>query len=86
MTETLINLVLFAMLVVTAVAIAQTTRLFAAVMLSGVFSLLTAMLFVTLDCDQRDSRLQAEPQQDQQHTAAIGHACGVQPGPEIGKP
>ena len=49
MTETIINVILFAMLVTTALAIARTTRLFAVVMLSGVFSLLTAMLFVTLD-------------------------------------
>lgn len=49
MIETLINLVLFAMLVMTALAIVRLDRLFAVVMLSGVFSLLTAMLFVTLD-------------------------------------
>lgn len=49
MTETLINVILFTMLVTTALAIVRTTRLFAVVMLSGVFSLLTAMLFVTLD-------------------------------------
>ena len=49
MIETVINIVIFAMLVTTALAIVRTTRLFAVVMLSGVFSLLTAMLFVTLD-------------------------------------
>lgn len=49
MTETIINVILFAMLVTTAFAILRMTRLFAVVMLSGVFSLLTAMLFVTLD-------------------------------------
>ncbi len=49
MIETIINVILFAMLVTTAFAIVRTTRLFAVVMLSGVFSLLTAMLFVTLD-------------------------------------
>ena len=49
MTETIINVVLFAMLVTTAFAILRMQRLFAVVMLSGVFSLLTAMLFVTLD-------------------------------------
>ena len=49
MIETVINIVIFAMLVSTALAIVRTTRLFAVVMLSGVFSLLTAMLFVTLD-------------------------------------
>ena len=49
MIETVINIIIFAMLVTTAFAIVRTTRLFAVVMLSGVFSLLTAMLFVTLD-------------------------------------
>jgi multicomponent Na+:H+ antiporter subunit B len=49
MTETFINFILFAMLVLTAIAIVRTTRLFAIVMLSGVISLLAAMLFVTLD-------------------------------------
>ena len=49
MIETLINLTLFDMLVMTAFAIARMDTLFAVVMLSGVFSLLTAMLFVTLD-------------------------------------
>lgn len=49
MTETIINVILFAMLVTTAFAIVRMTRLFAVVMLSGVFSLLSAMLFVTLD-------------------------------------
>lgn len=49
MIETIINIVLFSMLVMTAIAIARIDRLFAVVMLSGVFSLLTAMLFVTLD-------------------------------------
>lgn len=49
MTETLIELALFAMLVLTAVAIVRLQRLFAVVMLAGVFSLLTAMLFVALD-------------------------------------
>ncbi len=49
MTETIINLVLFSMLVATAIAIVTMRRLFAVVMLSGVFSLLSALLFVTLD-------------------------------------
>ncbi|MCP5074433.1 MAG: DUF4040 domain-containing protein [Rhodobacteraceae bacterium] len=49
MIETLINIALFAMLVFTALAIVRMDRLFAVVMLSGVFSLLSAMLFVTLD-------------------------------------
>lgn len=37
------------MLVVTALAVVRTRSLFAVVMLSGVFSLLTALLFVTMD-------------------------------------
>ncbi len=37
------------MLVVTAIAVVRTRALFAIVMLSGVFSLLSALLFVTLD-------------------------------------
>ena len=37
------------MLVVTALAVVRTASLFAVVMLSGVFSLLSALLFVTLD-------------------------------------
>lgn len=49
MIENVVNYVLFAMLVVTALAIVRMDRLFAVVMLAGVFSLLTAMLFVTLD-------------------------------------
>lgn len=49
MTDTIINVILFTMLVTTAFAIVRMDRLFAVVMLSGVFSLLTAMLFVTLD-------------------------------------
>ena len=49
MIEQLINIVLFSMLVVTALAVVQVSRLFAVVMLSGVFSLLSALLLVTLD-------------------------------------
>jgi len=49
MIETLINIALFAMLITTAFAIVRMDRLFGVVMLSGVFSLLSAMLFVTLD-------------------------------------
>ena len=49
MATTVIDIILFFMLVVTAFAIARMDRLFAVVMLSGVFSLLSAMLFVTLD-------------------------------------
>ncbi|MEM9330023.1 MAG: DUF4040 domain-containing protein [Pseudomonadota bacterium] len=47
--DVLINLVLFIMLVATALAILRMRHLFAVVMLSGVFSLLSALLFVTLD-------------------------------------
>ncbi len=47
--ELFINLVLFSMLVVTALAILKMRHLFAVVMLAGVFSLLSALLFVTLD-------------------------------------
>ncbi len=47
--DVLINLVLFGMMVTTALAILRMRRLFAVVMLSGVFSLLSALLFVTLD-------------------------------------
>lgn len=49
MLETIINLALFAMLVATAVAITRMHRLFGVTMMAGVFSLLSAMLFVTLD-------------------------------------
>ncbi len=49
MIETLINLILFSMLVLTALAIVRINHLFAVVMLSGVFSLLSALLFVALD-------------------------------------
>ncbi len=47
--ELFINLTLFSMLVVTALAILRMRHLFAVVMLSSVFSLLCALLFVTLD-------------------------------------
>jgi len=46
---TLIDVTLFAMMVLTAFAIVRMDRLFAVVMLAGVFSLLSAMLLVTLD-------------------------------------
>ncbi len=49
MIELLINFVLFFMMVVTALAVIRLQRLFAVVMLSGVFSLLSALLLVTLD-------------------------------------
>ena len=49
MIETGINIILFTMLVLTAFAIVRVTRLFAVVILAGVFSLLSALLFVVLD-------------------------------------
>jgi multicomponent Na+:H+ antiporter subunit B len=49
MIETIINIILFAMLVMTALAVTRINHLFAVVMLSGVFSLLSALLFVALD-------------------------------------
>jgi multicomponent Na+:H+ antiporter subunit B len=49
MIDTFTNTVLFVMLVLTALAIVRMDRLFAVVMLSSVFSLLSALLFVTLD-------------------------------------
>ncbi len=45
----IIDIVFFSLLVVTAIAIIRQTNLFAVAMLSGVFSLLSAGLFVTLD-------------------------------------
>lgn len=47
--ETFINIALFTLLVATAFAIVRRRSLFATVMLSGVFSLLSAALFVVLD-------------------------------------
>ena len=47
--EYLINIVLLAMLAVTAGAIVHLRNLFAAVMLVGIYSLLTAAIFVILD-------------------------------------
>ena len=47
--ELAINIALFTMLVVVAFAIVRLSHLFAVVMLSGVFSLLSALLFVSLD-------------------------------------
>ena len=47
--QTFINIVLFSMLAATAISIVRTKSLFAIVMLSGVFSLLSALLLVTLD-------------------------------------
>ncbi len=49
MIEVAINFVLFFMLITTAIAAARMTHLFAVVMLSGTFSLLSALLLVTLD-------------------------------------
>jgi len=49
MIEFLVNLILFLMLIATALAVISVRRLFAVVMLSGAFSLLSALLFVTLD-------------------------------------
>ena len=47
--EYLINIVLLALLAATAVAIVRLRSLFAAVMLAGIYSLLTAAVFVILD-------------------------------------
>ncbi len=47
--EYLINIVLLALLAATAVAIVRLRNLFAAVMLAGIYSLLTAAVFVILD-------------------------------------
>jgi multicomponent Na+:H+ antiporter subunit B len=49
MVATVITVILFTMLVLTALAIVRINSLFAVVMLSGVFSLLSALLFVSLD-------------------------------------
>ena len=49
MIETTINIILFVMLVVTALAIIRMDKLFAVVMLSGVFSFLSALLFIVMD-------------------------------------
>ena len=47
--ETFINIALFSMLAVTALSVVRTRSLFAIVALSGVFSLLSALLFITWD-------------------------------------
>lgn len=47
--ETFIDIALFTLLVVTALAVLRTRSLFATAMLSGVFTLLSALLFLTLD-------------------------------------
>ena len=47
--ETLVNVILLMMLCMTAVAVIRLHRLFAVVMLCGIYSLVSALLFVTLD-------------------------------------
>ncbi|MDG2298592.1 MAG: DUF4040 domain-containing protein [Planktomarina sp.] len=47
--ETFINISLFSMLAITAISVVKTRSLFAIVALSGVFSLLSALLFITWD-------------------------------------
>jgi len=49
MIDLIINIVLLAFLAITAVAIIRSTNLFATVMLFGIFSLLSATLFVVMD-------------------------------------
>ena len=49
MTVTTINIILLCLLVITAIAVNQQRNLFAATMLTGIYSLLTASLFVCLD-------------------------------------
>ena len=49
MSGILINIALFSLLVITALAVVRLRRLFGVVMLSGAFSLLSALLFVSLD-------------------------------------
>lgn len=49
MSAIVVDLILFGFLVLTAVAIMKLTNLFAVTMLAGLFSLLAAALFVTLD-------------------------------------
>ena len=49
MIETTINVVLFTMMVVTALAVVRMPRLFGVVMLSSAFSLLSALLLISLD-------------------------------------
>ena len=49
MIDTSINIILFIMLVITAFAIIRMDKLFAVVMLSGVFSFLSALLFIVMD-------------------------------------
>lgn len=49
MIDLIINITLLAFLAITAVAIVRTTNLFATIMLFGIFSLLSASLFVVMD-------------------------------------
>jgi multicomponent Na+:H+ antiporter subunit B len=49
MTVTIINMILLCLLVIAAVAVNQQRNLFAATMLTGIYSLLSASLFVCLD-------------------------------------
>jgi len=49
MIETVVNVVLFGMLVITALAIVRMRHLFGVVIMSGAFSLLSALLLVSLD-------------------------------------
>lgn len=49
MIDLIINIVLLAFLAITAVTIVRTTNLFASIMLFGIFSLLSASLFVVMD-------------------------------------
>ncbi len=49
MTVTIINIILLCLLVVTAIAVNQQRNLFAATMLAGIYSLISASLFVCLD-------------------------------------
>jgi multicomponent Na+:H+ antiporter subunit B len=49
MTVTIINIILLCLLVITAIAVNQQRNLFAATMLTGIYSLLSASLFVCLD-------------------------------------
>ena len=49
MIDLIINIILLAFLAITAVAIVRSTNLFASIMLFGIFSLLSATLFVVMD-------------------------------------
>ena len=49
MIDLILNITLLAFLAITAVAIIRSTNLFASIMLFGIFSLLSATLFVVMD-------------------------------------